>query len=107
MKPGGIPNSTEEVKEEILDKVSVSEEKPVEEKKTGKNKPKEEKPVEPNVKLPIDETPPKEKTVKVQSDYRGVITTIYGDVDFGFDGLVEVPERIGKYLSRLKGYAIV
>lgn len=109
MKPGGIPNSTEEIKEKIVDEVAVSEETLVEEKKPVKSKQKEI-PVEPqetpNVVI-SDGKITKEKTVKVQSDYCGVITTIYGNVDFGSDGLVEVPERIGKYLSRLKGYAIV
>lgn len=42
--------------------------------------------------------------IKIKSDYRGVISSSFGDVDFGNDGIAEVSKECAEMLIKLKGY---
>lgn len=71
-------------------------------------------PIAPEDQAPTTATPPEEPEepaapatggmLKVKSKYRGVIGTSAGQVDFGEDGIVEIPEAAARELVTLEGY---
>jgi hypothetical protein len=48
----------------------------------------------------------KDGSVNIESDYRGVIGTSEGQVDFGEDGKAVVSQKVAKELTGLKGYRL-
>ena len=53
---------------------------------------------------PTEKDKTKDDLVKIQSEYRGEISSSFGMLDFGTDGLLEVKPEVAEMLLELKGY---